>query len=93
MAQVGLTITKFVNPDDSPVANGSLTIRLSQDGSVNDTQVQSVFTRIPLDAGGNVLGSPVFWPNNEISPPNTYYILRVYAASGQLVSGPNIVTV
>ena len=86
MSQQALTVTQFVNPDGSPVANGYVTIRLCQDGSVNDTQ-------IALDSTGTIVGSPVFWTNASISPSGTYYILSVYAASGQRVSGPSVVTV
>lgn len=93
MSQQALTVTQFVNPDGSPVANGYVTIRLSQDGSVNDTQIASTFTQIALDSTGTIVGSPVFWTNASISPSGTYYILSVYAASGQRVSGPSVVTV
>jgi hypothetical protein len=92
MSQIALTVTTFVNPDGSPVANGYIRIRLSQDGSVNNTQIQSSFTKIALDSNGTIVGSPVFWPNDQISPSGTYYIIIVYAASGQEVARAAIVT-
>lgn len=93
MSQIALIVNTFVNPDGSPVANGYMKIRLSEDGSVNNTQIQSNFTTVALDSLGTIIGSPVFWPNASINPPNTYYIQLVYEASGQLVSGPSKVTV
>jgi len=78
---------QFVNPDGSPVANGVLLIRLNQDGSTNDTQIQSNFIRIPLDSNGYVIGSPNLPVNSVISPPGTYYIGKVYSATGQLIGG------
>lgn len=93
MAQTALTVNTFVNPDGSPVANGYIRIRLSQDGSVSSHQIQSNYTEIALDSNGTITGSPLFWPNADISPSGTYYILLVYAATGQIVSGPSIVTV
>ena len=90
---IPLAINQFVNPDGSPVANGYLRIRLNQDGSTNDTQIQSNFIRVPLDLNGFIVGDPQFWPNLNISPPGSYYILLVYNATGQLVSGPSVITV
>ena len=93
MAQTALTVNTFVNPDGSPVANGYIRIRLSQDGSVNNIQIQATYTEISLNSSGVIVGSPLFWPNSEISPSKTYYIIIVYSATGQEVAGPNIVTV
>ncbi len=93
MPQIALVVHTFVNPDGTPVANGYIRIRLNQDGSVNNTQIQSSFTQIPLDSNGTIVGSPVFWTNASISPSGTYYVLQVYAASGQLISGPSRLTV
>lgn len=93
MAQTALVVNTFVNPDGSPVANGYIRIRLSQDGSVNDTQIQANFTTLALNSLGTIVGSPVFWPNAAISPPGTCYVLLVYTATGQLISGPSRVNV
>ena len=90
--RIVLPVNTFQNPDGTPVANGYLLIRLNQDGSVNDTQIQSNFTQISLDSSGSIVGSPTFWQNANINPPGTYYILSVFSATGQLVSSPNVVT-
>jgi hypothetical protein len=46
-------------------------------------------TRIPLDSNGTIIGSPVFWPNDELQPSGTYYVYRVRSAAGQQVVGPS----
>ena len=93
MAKTTLPITNFQNADGTPVANGTLQIRLNINGSVSDTQIQSNSTTVALDASGNVVGAPTFWPNAAISPAGTYYVLSVYSIQGQLVGGPNVLTI
>jgi hypothetical protein len=93
MPKIALPIHTFQYPTGAPVANGFIVISLSQAGSVNDTQLQSNSTRIPLDSSGVIAGSPTFWPNADISPAGTCYIVSVYSAQGQLVAGPNKITV
>jgi len=93
MPKVSLPLTNFQNADGTPVANGTLQIRLNVNGSVNDTQIQTNFSTVSLDSSGNILGSPTFWPNVDINPTGTYYILSVYSQLGQLVGGPNILTI
>lgn len=93
MAKVSLPLTNFQNADGTPVALGTLQIRLNINGSVNDTQLQTNTSVINLDVNGNVLGSPTFWPNADILPTGTYYIFSVYSAAGQLVGGPNVLTI
>ena len=92
-SKVALTINTFQTADGNPVANGSVRIRLNQDGSVDDQQVGSNFTTIPLNSNGVLTGSPTFWRNADISPAGTYYIRLVYLDTGQLISGPSKVTV
>jgi hypothetical protein len=93
MARVALPLTNFQNPDGSAVANGYLRIRLNQDGTSGGEQIQTNFTKIPLDSSGNITGSPTFWPNASILPTGTYYILEVFNTNGQLIAGPNKLTV
>jgi hypothetical protein len=93
MAQTALVVDNFIYPDGTPVALGYMLIRLSQDGSVNNTQVSSQTVKVLLDSLGTVVGSPVFWPNASITPTGTYYIQSIYSAEGQLTSGPNKITV
>ncbi|GEM_PF-4960284 len=93
MSQASLTVNTFITPDGSPVSNGFILIRLSQDGSASGEQITTQFVSIPLDVNGTIIGSPVFWVNAYISPSGTYYIQSVYSATGQCVSGPNRITV
>src|SRR5271165_1694261 len=92
VAKTSLPITTYLDADGGPLANGSLLLRLSQDGSANDTQLCAMPITIPLDSGGTITGSPMFWPNAEITPLGTTYIISAYSAKGQLVSGPNSMT-
>jgi hypothetical protein len=92
-SRVTLTVNTFQLPNGLPVALGTITMRLNQIGSVNVTQLGVQFTAIKLDANGMITGSPTFWHNSDISPSGTYYIQTVYSSTGQVVAGPNVVTV
>jgi hypothetical protein len=92
-SKISLVVNTFQNPDGSPVANGYILIRLCLDGSVDDDQINSNYTQINLNSSGVIIGSPTFWPNIDISPSGTYYIMFVYSSDGQIVSGPLKVTV
>jgi len=93
MSKTALVVNTFVNPDGTAVSSGTVEMRLNIDGSVNDTQLQSTFTSFLLNASGQLIGSPTFWPNSQISPIGTYYVQKVYNSNGLLVAGPNKVTV
>lgn len=93
MARSPLPITNFQTPDGNPVANGYILIRLNTDGVASSEQIHSNFAKITLDASGNLTGSPLFWPNASILPAGSYYIIQVFQSNGQLVSGPNRITV
>lgn len=93
MAQQPFPITQFQFPNGAPVANGSITIRLNTNGNASENSISAQFTRIALDSTGTPVGSPVFWPNAEINPPGTYYIVLVYTEAGQRVAGPLSITV
>ena len=75
------------------LANGYLLMELSQDAQTN-TGIQiaaGTIVKIPLDASGNIVTSPAYsvWPNDVLSPANTFYNVSAYKANGQLVWGPN----
>ena len=93
MAQQPLPINTFQLPNGAPVANGSITVRLNTDGMVSGDSINTKFAPIALDSNGVIAGSPVFWPNSEISPIGTYYIVIVYTAAGQEVAGSLLVVV
>jgi hypothetical protein len=92
-SKVALPINTFQLANGAPVANGNLLIRLSQPGSVDDAQINANFTSISLNSSGQIEGSPTFWPNADILPAGTYYILLVFSSSGQRVAGANKLTV
>lgn len=78
------------------VANGYMLMQLSQDSQVTGAspEVQVVagnVIKILLDSNGNVQASPAqyIWPNDVLTPQNTYYTVSVYNTNGQLVWGPN----
>jgi len=83
----------FQDSSGNPLANGYLTIQLSQDGVVNtSTMVCSGYEiTVKLDANGNVISSPAqtIWPNDVITPSGTFYTIYAYSANGQLVWGPS----
>jgi hypothetical protein len=87
----------FQDATGNPLANGYLLMELSQDGQVNsNTEIAAGFKlKIPLDSSGNIITSPAqfVWPNDVISPANTFYIVSAYTFAGQLVWGPNAVQV
>jgi len=76
----------FQSPSGVPLAFGYVTFRLSTD-AVTGTGQQVSSERlviVPLDVNGNVLGTSL-WPNDQLNPANTVYILRAYTAAGELV--------
>jgi hypothetical protein len=93
MAKTAFTVNTFQLANGAPVVSGFLRIRLNQPGSVSDAQINTIFTEITLNTEGVIEGSPTFWPNSEISPSSTYYILQVFSSTGQQVAGPLKVTV
>lgn len=49
--------------------------------------------KINLDVNGQLDGAPLFWPNSELMPNDSVYILSVYTSVGQRVLGPVEITV
>src|SRR5271154_6661871 len=89
-----MTITNFLllggpGVTTNPVANGRFDIRLNKDAMSPAGQVGTQVDAIDLDANGAPEGPPTFWPNSELSPNNTSYILKVFNAQGeQILYGP-----
>ena len=78
------------------VSGGYMLMQLSQDAQVTGSSPEVQITagrviKVLLDSSGNVEASPAqyVWPNDVLTPANTYYTVSVYTASGQLVWGPN----
>lgn len=91
--KVQLIDGQFQDSAGNPLSGGYLEFELSQDGAVNGSiQVAagSVLTA-PLDSNGNINEASNFslWPNDAITPANTFYNVSAYTEGGQLVWGPN----
>jgi hypothetical protein len=91
--KVELSGGAFQDVSGNVLSLGYLLMSLSQDGQVNgSTQIAAgVEIKIALDANGNVDTTVAqdVWPNDVISPANTFYTVSAYTAEGQLVWGPN----
>lgn len=91
MAQVQITGGNFQDAEGNVLANGYLMMQLSQDAQTNPSGevCSGIAVKVPLDTNGNVAGTVLIWPNDQLTPINTYYLVTGYNASGQPVWGPN----
>lgn len=96
IAKTQLTGGNFQDAMGNLLANGYLTMKLSQDSQVNDSQVCSgVEIKIVLDGNGDVAAYPTIpadqfvWANDVLSPINSFYTVTGYTAEGQPAFGPN----
>ena len=77
------------------LANGYLTMKLSQDAAVSGVGIicSGIEITINLDVNGNVVSSPAqsVWANTGgvLSPVNTFYKVTGYTAKGQRAFGPS----
>ena len=66
---------------------------LSQDALASDGSEVAAgkLIQIALDEDGNVdtTTAQYVWPNDQLTPANTFYSVSAYTAEGQLVWGPN----
>jgi hypothetical protein len=86
----------FQDFEGSVLANGYLTMQLSHDAqeSVGPGQVVAGYPRhVPLDANGNIAGTVLVWPNDQLDPANTFYIINAFRHDGVLAWGPQFQTV
>ena len=94
MAQVAFPVTTFTDANDNPLANGYVLIRVSTDVQASSGQLcAGMSVRVELNGSGVMSSVPQVWPNNELSPSGSVYILSAYTADGELVYGPEPVTV
>jgi hypothetical protein len=69
----------------NPLASGYITFRLSTDGSVSGTQVSAgILTKATLDSNGSISGVVYLWPNDQLTPTNTVYVIKAYTMHGGL---------
>jgi hypothetical protein len=94
--KVQITGGAFQTPTGDPLSNGYLLFSLSQDAQVTVSGVTEQvgageIISVPLDDDGNIVTSPeqLIWPNDVLTPANTFYTVSAYSSIGQLVWGPN----
>lgn len=88
-----LTGGLFQDAEGNPLALGYLLLELSQDAQASpNIQIAAGYTvRISLNSAGSVdtTTAQSVWPNDVLSPENTFYNVSAYNTDGQLVWGPN----
>lgn len=77
----------FQDLEGNPLANGYLTFKLTADAQINGVgQIGAgAITTVPLDATGNATGQQGIWPNDQMVPTDTQYVITAYSAAGQPV--------
>jgi hypothetical protein len=92
MAKIQITGGGFQDSKGNVLASGYLEMVLSQDCQVTSTgQVCSGITVVvPLDSSGNVSGTILVWPNDQLTPSNNFYTVTAFSTTGQRVWGPNV---
>lgn len=95
MAQSSFPISFFVYANTLPVANGSIVIQTNKDVQIPSIgQISSrIKLRFSLDENGEIVGAPLFYPNAELNPTDSYYIYSIYTDKGQRVIGPEFITI
>ena len=90
MAQRQIINGGFQLPNRSPLALGYLKMRLNTDATTGADQiVAGRIITVPLDSNGNVSGTVLIWPNDQLSPA-TVYVTQAYSAQGQLCWGEEL---
>lgn len=82
------------SPLGEPLSGGCVTFRLTTDCTASSVQIsaEQVVT-VYLDAFGSVLGNIEMWPNDQLTPSDTYYVIHVYTQQGELAwSGQQTIT-
>lgn len=83
-------------PDGTPVANGKLFLRLSQDAQISGSGGQvsgRSYVVVNLDANGNVPANTTVWGNDSLLPLGTTYSCFVTAPGGARVWGRDQVAI
>jgi hypothetical protein len=95
MAQSSFPISIFTYANTLPVANGYIVIQTNKDVQIPSTgQISSrIKVTVRLDQFGQILNDPVFWPNSELNPNDSYYIYSVYTVLGQRIVGPEAIQI
>lgn len=95
MSRVAFPITTFTDLGGHPLGNGFILIQLNTDAKTPDpAQIGAgSVARVALDTNGVIVGSPTFWPNAQLLPVGTVYLLNTFTSEGQEVIENQPVTV
>ena len=89
-SQVELIGGNFQDSEGNLLSFGYLTLVLSQDENVNNSQICAGITiTVNLNGYGSVIGGQYVWGNDQILPVNSFYTVTGYKADGQMSFGPN----
>lgn len=89
MAQGPFPISFFQLANGLAVAGGHVIVNLSKDVTATTGPIAAgLKVSLTLDESGAIIGSPMFWPNRELDPDDSYYIYQVYNIDGQPITGP-----
>ncbi len=95
--KIQITGGAFQDFEGNVLANGYLTMQLSHDEqeAVDPGEVVAgLILRVPLDANGNVAGTVYVWPNDQLNPAFSFYIVNAFTRSGILAwAAPQFQTV
>ena len=84
---------QFQSLAGNPLVAGYITFHLNIDASTGSQQVLAgIITKATLDSNGSISGTVYLWPNDQLTPTNTVYIVKVYTNAGELSwSSENVV--
>lgn len=80
-----MTITNFILASGQPVADGEVFVRLNKDCMGPDGQVSTRTVTFQLDSAGAPIGPPLFWPNSNLTPNDSVYLISVKNAQGERI--------
>jgi hypothetical protein len=93
---VPFPVNQYALANGKPLANGNLLIHLNYDALSPNGQIGArIKNNVVLGDAGQIaaLDGPTFWPNSQLKPSNSVYILEAFNADGLRVLGPIPVSV
>jgi hypothetical protein len=77
----------FQDAAGNPLNGGSITFRLTTDATTGDNKqlASSVLASALLGITGSISGTVTLWPNDQLTPTDTVYQIKVYSSQGQQV--------
>ena len=94
MLRVDFPITVFYDPSGAPLADGYVYISLTDDALSPDGQIcGNLPLKVALDGTGTMIVVPQVYPCVALLPNDVLYSFAAYTAIGEMVSGPEFVSV